>query len=207
MNLLYNKVIRHLQKRGVMLLQTPHFYDLSLLGLKWLTDSRDGDLPRARSLSPILYSLRYAGLITERQRIAAMKDARLRMKLTRYIELCQTTLDHTRKEALVTALDHSRKHLALMLVENRPYDPKRVLARGGYKYHLTKVGYGYAERKEGPYANIITGDVFLKAWIEARENVARIMASQKARLPKAPVLTGTFDGRVSLEEFESDEVA
>lgn len=192
-----------------MLLQAAHFYDISLLALKWLTEARDKDRsPRPRSLSPILYALVEAELITHKQRIAAIKDPKLRMKLRNKLVLCQTTADHTRQQALVKQLQTGTQHLIVGLPPNARFDSSRLLGKHAYRFHLAQGGMAYAESKEEPYRSIITSEALVEAWQETRRKAAVIAAAKADGIPKAKLLTGKFAHiDLDLEEFEDDVVA
>lgn len=80
-----------------MLLGEVHYYEIFLLGLKWLSEN-DGEWDRPRSLSPILYTLKEIKLIDEKQRKAAMRNRHLLDKLYRGIVVCHDEAGHRQHE-------------------------------------------------------------------------------------------------------------
>lgn len=163
-----------------MLLQVQHLYDLSLLGFKWISDANDHELQRARSISPMLYTLREAGLLSKKQHLASMNDARLRIKFCNNLVICQETPGEERKDAVAREILDSPKHLALELAASQ-YKSSRVIDQHGYRFLLTDSGREYATGIQGPYQNIITRDVFIGSWQTMRERVARIMSVRNSR--------------------------
>lgn len=166
-----------------MLLQPAHFYDISVLGLSWLSLERDGEKMKPRTLNQVFYTLRDVGLINEKQRKAAYKNSALRHKLNTKIALCQSTPTQDRLEALEEALRKSIKPFALLFREvYEPYEPTRILeSTPRYRFHVTDAGFAYAAQKEGPYSNIITRAAFIAGWHQNREKAELIAASRNRR--------------------------
>lgn len=188
-----------------MLLQPTHFYDLFLLGLKWLNEARDDNSPRARSLSPLLYTLRDIGIIAEKQRKAAMQDPRLRMKLRGSLHLSVNTPERGWKEDRELQIANGTKRLVIVLGENVRFEPSRLLSKHGYLFYIGHAGSVYAAAKEEPYANIVTRDTFVAMWAEMRNRVSTAMAAREARRPKASILQGLC-GPIDLDEAEMQEL-
>lgn len=108
--------------------------------------------------------------------------------------LCQSTPEHGRNEALRIQIDNGVKHIAVMLSENESYDATRVLAKNGYQFYLTTAGANYAERKEGPYANIVTSTDFVAGYHQMCIRVAELMRKTSGqRRPRLDITPEELD--------------
>ncbi len=102
--------------------------------------------------------------------------------------LCQSTPEHGRSDALRIQIDNGVKHLAVMLSDTDSYDASKVLASNGYRFYLTTAGANYAERKEGPYANIVTSTDFVAGYHQMRTRMAELMrATSGQRRPRLDI--------------------
>jgi hypothetical protein len=143
-----------------MLLKELHFYDIALLGLKWLAEERNDSVPRARSIAPLIYTLRECDLITNGQCQLAIRNMLLHQEIESNLCFCWNTPMYSREMSVIEQIDHSDKHLILSLSDDGPYDASRLLGRNGYKFYLSHKGYVHAESVQQP----ITKEVFLESW-------------------------------------------
>jgi hypothetical protein len=172
-----------------MLLQAPHFYDIGILGLHWLSE-HDPEPGWPRSLSPMLYALVEIELITEDQRRAAMRDALLRRKIRDQMYVAADEPGFPRDETRDRHIRLGSRHLVVM-VYDPPFEPTRILARNGYRMVLTNAGHRYADKKAGPYANIVTRERFVSGYGDMRARLSEAMRLRHRHTPEADVLPFT----------------
>ncbi len=112
---------------------------------------------------------------------AALKDKALLQMILRKLDVIKRLPGDSRDEAYARHPEPGFKNFRLVLPTDAVFDRSRILGRRGYMYRLTTAGVAYVEKKQTPYADIVTAEQFLTGWRTMKERVERLMRARYVR--------------------------
>ncbi|HKX24460.1 MAG TPA: hypothetical protein VJM46_04425 [Candidatus Saccharimonadales bacterium] len=150
--------------------------DLLLLGLTWLEEDRGGMVPRRASM--VFHTVRYAGVMTERERRGISRNARLISLGMRHMEIVRGP--KPRKKAMQELIGTTDKRLVVLGVTETMLDYNRLFGTKGYHLLITETGMAYANSRAAAYP-VLSKTKFLESWEPARMQLGRQIKAAKDR--------------------------